>query len=149
MMYIANLRSPCGFAVLCLIYNVRMMHSSDFVFDATIMGLACYGEITSGFFVLFLPVVPRFFSYTRKRFQRQKRTASRLDFADIGVDGHGDTSQEKYEKSLWHISYTQDGGLEGTGEAVWDTSHTVMERKDSQDLGSEGSNLSLNKSPDF
>ncbi|KAF2654702.1 hypothetical protein K491DRAFT_716947 [Lophiostoma macrostomum CBS 122681] len=142
---------PCGFAVLCLIFNVRMMNSSDFVFDAAIMGLACYGEITSGFFVLFLPVVLRFCSHIEKRFQQQKRARapSRLDFADIGVDGMGSDTEERYEKSLWHISYTQKGGLEGSGEAVWHASHAVVPGKDSREFGFEGSSLSSSESPDF
>ncbi|KAF2006026.1 hypothetical protein P154DRAFT_615943 [Amniculicola lignicola CBS 123094] len=130
--------APCAFSSLCLYYTWRELHAADFVHDIAIMTLACYGELSSAMFVLFLPVLPRFFSHLKAKHTSYKssRSSTRLDFADIGVDGKGGPSPcafyakgkewgrkgsvagEKV-KSLWHISYTQRGGDDGNGEAFW------------------------------
>lgn len=57
--------SPCIFSGMCLYYNHLEMQGKDFVHDSALMSLACYGEIVSGMFVLFLPVLPRFFSQVK------------------------------------------------------------------------------------
>lgn len=104
--------SPCGFAVMCLYYN---KHSSDFTHDSALMGIACYGEIASGMFVLFLPVVPRFFTHVREHTffssSANLRAPSALEFSDIGVTSkqgaaNGDARQRERKQSQWHISYT-------------------------------------------
>ena len=106
--------SPCGFALMCLYYNNLQMHSSDFTRVSMYMSIACYGEIASGMFVLFLPVVPKFFAHLKeassfsllsgKRSQRGT-LASGEQLRKAGRRG----DEEGRKKSLWHISYTQGG----------------------------------------
>ncbi|KAF2119433.1 hypothetical protein BDV96DRAFT_642458 [Lophiotrema nucula] len=97
---------PCVFSALCLYYNSLMMHSNDFTYSAALMSLACYGEIASGMFVLFLPVLPRFFSWAKQKWHssRTRRPSTSLDFSDIGVD---ENLEERSTKSMWHISWME------------------------------------------
>ncbi|KAL5376014.1 hypothetical protein DPSP01_010746 [Paraphaeosphaeria sporulosa] len=106
---------PCGFAVMCLYYNDKQMHSTDFTRDSMYMSIACYGEIASGMFVMFLPVVPKFFTHlkTASSFSllSNKRT---LVSEDAGTRG----GVEQKKKSLFHISYTQKESEEKLGLSI-------------------------------
>jgi hypothetical protein len=91
---------------MCLYYNDKQMRSTDFTRDSMYMSIACYGEIASGMFVLFLPVVPKFFTHlkTASSFYliSNKRTLVEED-AGGASRSRGDVKR----KSLFHISYTQ------------------------------------------
>jgi len=83
------------------------------------MSLACYGEMASAMFVLFLPILPRFFTWARDHSVsslKSSRAPSPLDFADAGVPEGAD---KRSDKSLWRISYTQRDNDDEQGEAVW------------------------------
>ncbi|KAF2643651.1 hypothetical protein P280DRAFT_546572 [Massarina eburnea CBS 473.64] len=111
---------PCGFAIMCLYYNGKQLNSADFPHDSAYMSIACYGEIASGMFVLFLPMLPRFFTHIKEvtttftSTARGKPPKIGLAFSDVGADdrnsGAGREVQRK--KSLWHISYTERGSDE-------------------------------------
>ncbi|KAJ4299437.1 hypothetical protein N0V90_004682 [Kalmusia sp. IMI 367209] len=96
---------PCGFAIMCLYYNDKQMHSTDFTRDSMYMSIACYGEIASGMFVLFLPVVPKFFTHLKTQTGFSSFSRHRTLVSSDG--GHGGSRAEAKKKSLFHISYTQ------------------------------------------
>lgn len=102
-----HLPSPCGFAVMCLYYNDRQMRSTDFTRDSMYMSIACYGEVASGMFVLFLPVVPKFFTHlkTASSFSQLSNKPT-LVSKDAGHGASRGGSKPR-KKSLFHISYTQ------------------------------------------
>ena len=92
---------------MCLYYNDRQMKSIDFTRDSMYMSIACYGEIASGMFVLFLPVVPKFFTHikTASSFSLLSHKRSPRGTAISSVQG--DVLAGERKKSLFHISYTQ------------------------------------------
>ncbi|KAF2475353.1 uncharacterized protein BDR25DRAFT_340140 [Lindgomyces ingoldianus] len=102
---------PCAFSGMCLYYNNKEKKGVDLTYNAALMSMACYGEIVSGMFVLFLPVLPRFFSHIKVKplfpslFRSNTRSGNSqdLDFVDVGVGA-------KRGRSVWHISYTQKEG---------------------------------------
>ncbi|ORY14092.1 hypothetical protein BCR34DRAFT_599501 [Clohesyomyces aquaticus] len=112
---------PCGFSAMCLYYNYREKHSADLTYAAALMSMACYGEIASGMFVLFLPVLPRFFKHLKMKplfpslFRSRGTSGSgkgseELDFVDVGVAGGeaGGGVRRGHGRSVWHISYSYD-----------------------------------------
>ncbi|KAL1591988.1 hypothetical protein SLS60_011580 [Paraconiothyrium brasiliense] len=126
---------PCGFAVMCLFYNDKQMHSTDFTRDSWYMSIACYGEIASGMFVLFLPVVPKFFTHlkTASSFSllSNKRTLVSSDDGHVVSRGGGVAKK----KSLFHISYTQ---KESAEKLVVNVTSTVSVRSEMADGGGGG-----------
>ncbi|KAF2732862.1 hypothetical protein EJ04DRAFT_607044 [Polyplosphaeria fusca] len=115
---------PSVFAALCLYYNNMTMHGIDIVHSSALMSLACYGEMASGIFVLFLPVLPRFLSWLKQKpllptylSRDRARASSRLDFSDIGVV---ERDEDHNGRSLWHISYSQHNGEIGSEQKIWD-----------------------------
>ncbi|KAJ4350350.1 uncharacterized protein N0V89_008971 [Didymosphaeria variabile] len=131
---------PCGFAVMCLYYNDKQMHSTDFTRDSMYMSIACYGEIASGMFVLFLPVVPKFFTHlkTASSFSRlsTKRTLASSDGGNIASRGGGVAKK----KSLFHISYTQ---KESDEKLVVNVTSTVSVRTEMASGVGVGAGVSL------
>ena len=117
---------------MCLYYNMEM-HTTDFVHDSAMMSLACFGEIASGMFVLFLPVLPRFFTYLRERKPSlsHRRAPSKLEFSDIGIKNGG---PEKNDRSLWHISWTQPATEVGHTGGNREGQKVCRERKASKDF---------------
>ncbi|CAI6334198.1 unnamed protein product [Periconia digitata] len=129
---------PCAFAIMCLYYNALSMQGHDFAHSSAYMSIACHGEIASGMFVLFLPMLPRFFTHIKEnasvfthttRGATQKRAASALEFSDISAanggsrvekdvvmagrgDAGGGSGGNGRKGSLWHISYTERNGSE-------------------------------------
>ncbi|KAF2186225.1 hypothetical protein K469DRAFT_573671 [Zopfia rhizophila CBS 207.26] len=92
---------PCAFSSLCLYYNKLEMHSTDIVYDSSLMGLACYAEIASGMFVLFLPVLPKFFSFIKENpMFPSPRHGSRTEIME---------TTDKRGRSWNHISYSEAG----------------------------------------
>ena len=98
-----------------------MMHSNDFTYSAALMSLACYGEIASGMFVLFLPVLPRLFSWAKQKMNSSfhRRPSTSLDFSDIGID---EKIEDRSAKSMWHISWIETRGVI-VGEETHSGSH--------------------------
>ena len=122
---------------MCLYYNARQMNSNDFTYDSAYMAIACYGEIASGMFVLFLPMLPRFFTHMKEVTSTFNSTSQRkcnnpnnypnnnigLGSSDIALralradqkspsvaeaSSSSPPTQEAGRKpSLWHISYTE------------------------------------------
>lgn len=81
------------------------MHSTDFTRDSMYMSIACYGEIASGMFVLFLPVVPKFFTHLKTASSFSLLSNRRSQRGTLVSSEQGNVGERK--KSLWHISYTQ------------------------------------------
>lgn len=90
---------------MCLYYNDLQMHSTDFTRDSMYMSIACYGEIASGMFVLFLPVVPKFFTHLKTASSFSLLSNRRSQRGTLVSSEQGNVGERK--KSLWHISYTQ------------------------------------------
>ena len=100
-------RSPCVFAIMCLYYNDHQMNSTDFTRDSMYMTIACYGEIASGMFVLFLPVVPKFFAHLKSSPSFTLLSNKRSQRGTVISSVQGDATPGERKKSLFHISYTQ------------------------------------------
>jgi hypothetical protein len=112
---------PCGFAIMCLTYSSRSVHTTDFSYDSWLMWAACYGEICSGMFVLLLPVLPRFVMHLRDSSFATFITGGTRGVTEIEPSHVGDASNRRSDykesprrkQSLWHVSYTErDGGSE-------------------------------------
>ncbi|KAF2682919.1 hypothetical protein K458DRAFT_48075 [Lentithecium fluviatile CBS 122367] len=103
---------PCGFAIVCLVYSSKTVHTKDFAYDSSLMWAACYGEIASGMFVLLLPVLPRFFMHLRDArfasFLTGSRGVSEIQSSNVGpASGKTVTKSGQRKNSLWHVSYTE------------------------------------------
>ena len=106
---------PCGFAIMCLYYSSMMITAKDFTYNSALMTAACYGEIASGMFVLFIPILPRFFTHLKTvstfgssaRRSVAPRPPSPLEFTDTSTRGTKHSRQRDRRHSLWHVSYTQ------------------------------------------
>lgn len=100
---------PCGFAIICVYYSSRMLSGEDFIYDSAFMTASCYGEVASGMFVLFLPVLPRFFTHlkTVSTFNSSLRRASAFVNSDSSTPtGNKEPrTKEKRPQSMWHVSY--------------------------------------------
>ncbi|PVH95898.1 hypothetical protein DM02DRAFT_136855 [Periconia macrospinosa] len=120
---------PCAFAIMCLWYNTLSLQGHDFAHTSAYMTIACHGEIASGMFVLFLPMLPRFFTHVKEnttlfstsrtnlnRRSKKQSQSTEVEFSDVT----GSRLQRDYEaaqaadagrvgrkKSLWHISYSE------------------------------------------
>lgn len=137
---------------MCLYYNDKQMHSNDFTRDSAYMSIACYGEISSGMFVLFLPVLPRFFTHLKEvsslSSSVHRRAPSALEFSDVGPAGgpnppKADPRDRDRKQSLWHISYTQRTS-EDRRPIV---SSSKAEDFEGKSLGSKSQASSLSRSP--
>lgn len=82
------------------------MRSHDFIRDSMYMSIACYGEIASGMFVLFLPVVPKFFTHLKTASSFSLLSNKRTLVSSNGGAG-ASRAEAGRKKSLFHISYTQ------------------------------------------
>ncbi|KAF1950542.1 hypothetical protein CC80DRAFT_554296 [Byssothecium circinans] len=140
---------PCGFAIMCLYYNAKQKNGHDFTYHSAYMAIACYGEIASGMFVLFLPMLPRFFTHMKEIASTFTSTAQRkqnngLEFSDIGARSHASRGGHWADAtavrdpgrthSLWHVSYSERGSNEdrrpimpSSGGSVrgWDTARSA------------------------
>ncbi|KAF2264979.1 hypothetical protein CC78DRAFT_616364 [Lojkania enalia] len=139
--------APCVFSVFCLYYNtLQVVDSHDFLHNSALMSLACYGEIASGMFVLFLPVLPRFFSWfkTRPAWTRLTHSSTALESGNVGVT---EEKKDRKVRSLWHISYTIRENVTrcwGTHPAKGDQAPRIeqagkVKGKSGEDFGSMGS----------
>ena len=108
---------PCGFAIMCLTYSGKSVHSKDFAYNSSLMWLACYGEISSGMFVLLLPVLPRFVMHLRDSsfatFLTGTRCVTEIEPSHVvRASRRTDTKEMPRKQSLWHVSYTEKNGDE-------------------------------------
>ncbi|KAH7130508.1 hypothetical protein B0J11DRAFT_504287 [Dendryphion nanum] len=104
---------PCIFSALCLYYNYLEMEGGDFVHDSALMALACYGEIVSGMFVLFLPVLPRFYSHVKQSVSQTPRPSKPkpLEQSTTTQDMVTETQtkpNERPARMVWRISTLRD-----------------------------------------
>jgi len=129
---------------MCLVYNDRQLRGYDFVRDSMYMSIACYGEVASGMFVLFLPVVPKFFSHLRLSSSlssfshRHRKQPSALSFSDVGLASRA----EGKKRSLFHISYTQgEGSAEGLANHAQGEEGVVLAGEGRDGAGGWGINV--------
>jgi len=111
MLFLAGI-IPCGFAIMCLYYSSKSVHTKDFAYDSSLMWAACYGEISSGMFVLLLPVLPRLFMHVRDssfaNFLTNTWYSTEIEPTRVGQASSTPDSKELRRKhSLWHVSYTE------------------------------------------
>lgn len=127
---------------MCLYYNDKQMHSTDFTRDSMYMSIACYGEIASGMFVLFLPVVPKFFTHlkTASSFSllSNKRTLASSDGGPMASRG----GAAARKKSLFHISYTQ---KESDDKLAINVTSTVSVRSDTMEASGGESEIEMTR----
>ena len=100
---------------MCLIYNRKLSNTNDFTRTSMYMSIACYWEIASGLFVLFLPVVPKFVSDLKKNysFRTLSSKASKKPSSAFSDGGHEAASGGRgRNKSFNHITYTEKGSEE-------------------------------------
>lgn len=143
---------PCSFALLCLVYTSKMVHSYDFSYDSLLMFMACYGELSTGMLVLLLPVLPRFFMHLRtvsfhSFSSSSPRTVAEMFPAQVGHASRKSDAPEPPNRkpSLWHVSYTEmnrEDEVELAHRGAIETESGYAERSDSP--GKE----SLDKSQD-
>jgi hypothetical protein len=97
---------------MCLFYSGKALHTTDFAYDSALMWAACYGEISSGMFVLLLPVLPRFVMHLRDSsfatFLSSSRGVTEIEPSRIGpASARSGTKEPQRKHSLWHVSYTE------------------------------------------
>lgn len=108
------------------------MRSVDFTRDSMYMSIACYGEIASGMFVLFLPVVPKFFTHlkTASSFSMLSNRRSQRGTLLSEAHGAGRAAERGRKKSFFHISYTEKESEEALAINVVSTVSVKSEQVD-------------------
>ncbi|KAF2011062.1 hypothetical protein BU24DRAFT_52255 [Aaosphaeria arxii CBS 175.79] len=76
---------PAVFSGICFYYMYLATTKVDFIYHASYMELACFGEIVGGMFVLFLAVLPSFFTHVRDTITQRSSSGANedLEVADV------------------------------------------------------------------
>ena len=121
------------------------MNFADFTRDSMYMSIACYGEIASGMFVLFLPVVPPFFTHLKSASSFSILSIKRSKSGTLTSGASREEKTKSGKKSLFHISYTQGENEESEERLAINVvstvsvkSETVGERVGDIEMGGRG-----------
>lgn len=120
---------------MCLYYNNKLMHSNDITHDSMYMSIACYGEIASGMFVLFLPVVPKFLTHLKTASGFSLLSNKRTYVSQDAGQGASKGGVDAKKKSLFHISYTQKESQEKLGLSINVTNTVSVKREVAEGSG--------------
>jgi hypothetical protein len=111
--------------------NVRLLHTDDQAYVAAYMALYTFPETTSGFLILGLPVLPKFFR------EIQKSSAARTMKSSDGTPGSSGARRSPMQKRSWWFISSMGSTFNRTAASVdeieFNTTGMTGESKDGED----------------